>query len=101
VRRTTGWQFASDLPSQASVTSHAQRKLEQIYPRAKSLRDLNPENIWLSLAVYIYNFDRPSLRIDHEIVSRLSEMGAGIDFDLYNLFPTNSGRFAQLAYPVL
>jgi hypothetical protein len=85
VRRTTGWRFASDLPRQASVASHAQRILEQIYPRAKSLGDLNPERIRLSFAVYIYNLDRPPLWIDHEIVSKLSEMGAGIDFDLYNL----------------
>ena len=65
--------------------SHADRILEQVYPYAKSLRDLNPENTWLSFAVYIYNLDRPSLRIDHDVVSKLSEIGVAIDIDLYNL----------------
>src|SRR5262249_53059772 len=73
-RRTTGWRLSSDLPKQASLMSHARRILEQVYPGAKSLHDLNAENILLSFAVYIYNLDRPALQVDHDTVSKLSEL---------------------------
>jgi hypothetical protein len=84
-RKSTGWRLRSDLPATASLSEHAERLLGMIYPQATAIAELESVDMWFSFAVYVYDADRPPLRLPRNMVSRIAELGAGIDIDLYNL----------------
>jgi hypothetical protein len=81
--KTNGWNLSSALPVSAGVADHVTELLGLVYPRAKNLQQLGRMNITLSVAIYAAGDERPAAFLEPEFVSKLADLRAAIDFDLY------------------
>jgi hypothetical protein len=78
-----GWRLSSALPVSVGVADHVAELLSLIYPRARNLTQLGAMEITLALAIYMDGDDRPAMHLEPGCVSKLGELGAAIDIDLY------------------
>lgn len=80
---SNGWKLKSRLPDSAELGDQLLDLLQQIYPRGKELANLGAFEARVSVALYIAPEHRPLVYLDPEIVKKLGELHAAIDFDIY------------------
>jgi hypothetical protein len=82
VRRSHGWELLSGLDETASLEvqlTNLLAKIEPIQAEIAALRDV--ADVLISCAIYCSS--QPELYISRELIQRISNIGAALDFDVY------------------
>ena len=84
IRKSNGWRLRSRLSLRADLERHARHILKRIYPRGTKLLSLKGYQGNFSVAMYIYDSDRPPIVLPAEVVQQMAQLRASVDIDLYN-----------------
>jgi len=80
----SGWRIESDLPRTRPVMDHVENLLKRMAPGWSILTNVSAGYyIELALAITMPEGERPELHFDAAILSKLAEVNAHIDVDLY------------------
>lgn len=86
---SNGWRLNSNMSDSEELEKHVRGLLEQLKPCWKKLIELTTNcYAQLSCVIYIYDFVRPAIHFDLDIIQKLTEIHTAIDVDLYILDKT-------------
>ena len=83
--KENGWRLDSPMNRSQEIDEQIKGLLSQLEPKAELLRHL-AEDFYSEFSCIIYAYDYvPSINLSNETLSRMADLGAAIDIDLYCL----------------
>jgi len=79
------WIINSGLESEKSLEEHILALINKLEPHAKFISNLKDKDTDLEFSCVCYYSIEPPLYFDLKIISKISELNAHLDIDLYNL----------------
>lgn len=84
--KENGWELKSDLDAAATVAEHVSRIMSLIDPYRSKISEL--QSNWetqISCALYYYGDCVPESHFEPRLVNQMSDLGASLDVDVYDL----------------
>ena len=77
-----GWELKSSTSGEAQLQQQMTRLLDKIAPVASTLKQL-PGSCIVQISCVVYAETPPPLNFPADLISRMAEVGASLDIDLY------------------
>ena len=85
IEKNNGWILHSGLPRTVDLDTHVKALLDTLEPVKEAVRGLSITEV-VELSVVIYSpssLSFPAISFDAATICRMTELGAGLDIDLY------------------
>ena len=84
-RKQNGWMLQSELLEDRPVKEHIENLLSMVMPKKERLKNIPPDAEIAIYCVVYSTLGRPDISLDPAMIKAIAELGAWVDFDLYQL----------------
>lgn len=78
------WKLNSRLSKDMPIEAHLSELLDRLMPYKNNFKKPDKYTYYLSLGIY-YKETNPGFHLDSNLLKKISELGIGLDFDMYFL----------------
>jgi hypothetical protein len=82
VAKTNGWILDSGKPRDATLDEHLEALLARLRGHEDRIRAISSSDS-VEVSCVLYSIREPALNFSPELLARITELGAGLDIDLY------------------
>ena len=92
LRKQSTWELISSKAPYESIENQIESLLIQVEKNKNTFRSLAKKNFGeLAIAIYLYDSFNLGICLSKEILKKITDLGIGIDFDIYFLTPSSLG----------